>query len=188
MGTHWPGGSPTTAGHHRSSGPTSPDVYAADHPGRLSPVVRGFPARVYVPNSDSGTVDVIDPATGHLGRPVPVADPYNRYFTPNGRRAIVVAERLGRLDFREPRSMRLRHALPVPCPGVDHLDFSADGRYLLASCEFGASLIRVDVAAEQVTGRPALRPGAKLAPTAGCSTWPTWRPAGSGWSTAPGSG
>jgi DNA-binding beta-propeller fold protein YncE len=170
------------------------DVYAADRPGRLSPVVRHMPARVWVPDSTDGTVHVIDartrrvvrrfrvgrlpqhvtpswdlrrlwvandesntltpidPATGHVGRPVPVADPYNLYFTPNGRRAIVVAERLGRLDFREPRSMRLRHALPVPCPGVDHLDFSADGRYLLASCEFGASLIRVDVATERVTG------------------------------------
>jgi DNA-binding beta-propeller fold protein YncE len=179
------------------------DVYAADRPGLISPVVRHMPARVWVPDSQDGTVDVIDPrtrrvvrrfrvgrlpqhvtpswdlrrlwvandesnsltpvdpATGHVGRPVPVADPYNQYFTPNGRRAIVVAERLGRLDFRDPRSMRLRHALPVPCPGVDHLDFSADGRYLLASCEFGASLIRVDVAAERVTGRLALRPGAK---------------------------
>jgi len=38
------------------------DVYAADRPGQLSPVVRGFPSRIYVPNSNSDTVDVIDPA------------------------------------------------------------------------------------------------------------------------------
>jgi DNA-binding beta-propeller fold protein YncE len=179
------------------------DVYAADRPGRLSPVVRHMPARVWVPDSQDGTVrgidprsrrvvrrfrvgrlpqhvtpswdlrrlwvandesntlTPIDPATGHVGQPVPVDDPYNLYFTPNGHRAIVVAERLGRLDFRDPRSMRLRHALNVPCPGIDHLDFSADGRYLLASCEFGASLLRVDVAAERVSGRLTLRPGAK---------------------------
>jgi DNA-binding beta-propeller fold protein YncE len=184
--------------------PLSPrDVYAADRPGRLSPVVRHMPARVWVPDGKDGTVHVIDPrsrrvvrrfpvgrlpqhvtpswdlrrlwvandesntltpidpATGRVGRAVPVVDPYNLYFTPDGRRAIVVAERLGRLDFRDPHSMRLRHALAVPCPGVDHLDFSADGRYLLASCEFGASLIRVDVANERVTGQLALRPGAK---------------------------
>jgi len=188
------------------------DVYAADAPGRLSPAVRDFPARVYVPDSDSGSVDVIDPATfrrvghfpvgrlpqhvtpsydlrtlwvdndqgdsltpidpatGHPGRPVPVADPYNLYFTPDGHRAIVVAERLRRLDFRDPHTMRLRHALPVPgCAGVDHLDFSADGRVLLASCEFGARLVTVDVAAERVTGSVRLRAGAmpqdvKLAP------------------------
>jgi YVTN family beta-propeller protein len=72
--------------------------------------------RLWVANDESNTLTPIDPATGHVGRPVPVADPYNLYFTPNGRRAIVVTERLGRLDFREPQSMRLRHALAVPCP------------------------------------------------------------------------
>ena len=187
------------------------DAYAATRPGRLSPAVRRFPARVYVPNSNSGTVDVldartfrrvkrfrvgrqpqhvtpswdlrtlwvgnnqgdsltaIDPATGRPGQTVNVADPYNLYFTPNGRRAIVVAERLRRLDFRDPRTMRLRHRLNVPCLGVDHLDFSADGRSLLASCEFSGHLLRVDVAHERVTGLLRLRPGAmpqdvKLAP------------------------
>ncbi len=39
------------------------DVYAADRPGRLSPVVRHFPSRVYVPNSESNSVSVIDPQT-----------------------------------------------------------------------------------------------------------------------------
>jgi DNA-binding beta-propeller fold protein YncE len=187
------------------------DVYAATRPGRLSPAVRHLPARVYVPNGASGTVDVldgrtfrrvgrfavgrlpqhvtpswdlrslwvgnnegdsltaVDPATGRPGRTVRVADPYNLYFTPNGRRAIVVAERLRRLDFRDPHTMRLRHSLQVPCLGVDHLDFSADGRSLLASCEFSGHLLRVDVARERVTGLLRLRRGAmpqdvKLAP------------------------
>ena len=39
------------------------DIYAADAPGLLSPVVQGFPSRIYVPNSVSNTVTVIDPAT-----------------------------------------------------------------------------------------------------------------------------
>ena len=39
------------------------DVYAADRPGRLAPAVRNFPSRVYVPNSDSNTVSVINPKT-----------------------------------------------------------------------------------------------------------------------------
>jgi YVTN family beta-propeller protein len=52
-----------TANRRPTGGSASPDVYAADRPGRLSPVVRGFPSRVYVPNSNDGTVDVIDPAT-----------------------------------------------------------------------------------------------------------------------------
>jgi YVTN family beta-propeller protein len=37
--------------------------------------------------------------------------------------------------------------LAVPgCAGVDHIDFSADGRTLLASCEFADRVIAVDVA------------------------------------------
>ena len=79
-------------------------------------------------------------------------DPYNLYFTPDGRYAIVVAERLQRLDFRDAHTMRLHHSLSVPC-GVDHMDFTADGRYLLASCEFGGSLIKVDVAARRWSRR-----------------------------------
>ena len=37
-----------------------------------------------------------------------VADPYNMYFTPDGRFAIVVAERLSRLDFSDPHTFRVR--------------------------------------------------------------------------------
>jgi len=39
------------------------DIYAADRPGALSPVVKNFPSLVYVPNSESDTVSVIDPTT-----------------------------------------------------------------------------------------------------------------------------
>ena len=181
---------------------TRHDVYAADRPGMLSPVVRKFPERVYVPNSESDTVSVIDPhtfkvidefpvgalpqhvtpsydlktlwvdndegnsltpidpATGKPGKPVAVTDPYNLYFTPDGRYAIVVAERLRHLDFRDAHSMRLHHSLKVPCPGVDHMDFTAYGRYLVASCEFGAKLIKVDVRREKVVGTLELKAGA----------------------------
>jgi YVTN family beta-propeller protein len=179
------------------------DVYAADRPGRLSPRVRRFPDRVYVPNSKSNTVDVIDPhtfkivrhfttgqlpqhvtpsydlktlwvtndvgnsltpidpRTGKPGRRVSVDDPYNLYFTPDGRYAIVVAEARRRLDFRDAHSMRLHHELAVPgCTGVDHMDFTASGRYALASCEFGASLIVVDVRRERLIRSIRLRAGA----------------------------
>jgi YVTN family beta-propeller protein len=171
------------------------DVYAADRPNQLSAAVRGFRPLVYVPNSESNTVDVIDPATykvvehfpvgrlpqhvvpsydlktlwvtndlgntltpidpatGQPGASVPVEDPYNMYFTPDGRFAIVVAERLQRLDFRDAHTMRLVHSVPVACKGVDHMDFSADGTYLIASCEFSGAVIKVDVASQSVVGR-----------------------------------
>jgi YVTN family beta-propeller protein len=170
------------------------NVYAADTPNDLHGAARHARDLVYVPNSLSDTVDVIDPhtykivehfavgalpqhvtpawnlktlyvlndqgnslttidpATGERGRTIPVADPYNMYFTPNGRYAIVVAERLQRLDFRNAQTFALHHSLSVPCAGVDHMDFSADGRYLIASCEFSGQLIKVDVASERVVG------------------------------------
>ena len=74
------------------------------------------------------------------------------YYTPNGRFAIVVAERLRRLDFRDAQSLTLRHSLTVPCTGVDHMDFSADGSYLIASCEFSGQMIKVNVAKQRVVG------------------------------------
>src|SRR5262245_42568125 len=39
------------------------NVWAATRAGNLSPVVANFPSRVYVPNTISNTVDVIDPET-----------------------------------------------------------------------------------------------------------------------------
>jgi DNA-binding beta-propeller fold protein YncE len=170
------------------------NVYAADSANALSAVVRKDRPLVYVPNSQSNTVDeidqrtfkvvrhfavgalpqhvtpsydlktlyvlndlgnsltAIDPRTGAPGRTIPVDDPYNLYFTPDGRFAIVVAERLARLDFRTPHTFRLRHSLHVPCRGVDHMDFSADGRYLIATCEFSGQLIKVDVQAQRLVG------------------------------------
>ena len=107
---------------------------------------------LYVTNDVGNSLTVIDPRTGKPGRTIPVDDPYNMYFTPNGKHAIVVAERLHRLDFRNPHTFTLQHSLAVPCLGVDHMDFSADGRYLLASCEFSGQLVKIDVASERVVG------------------------------------
>jgi DNA-binding beta-propeller fold protein YncE len=112
-------------------------------------------------DSDKGNaLTPIDPRTGRAGRPRPVADPYNLYFTPDGRRAIVVAERLQRLDFRDPHTLRLRHALPVRCPGIDHMDFTADVRRALVSCEFSGKLAVLDVRRERIVRYVQLRTGA----------------------------
>jgi DNA-binding beta-propeller fold protein YncE len=89
-----------------------------------------------------------------------VLDPYNMYFTADGRRAIVVAEAHRELDFREPHTMRLRHALHLPqCSGVDHMDFTADGRLALVSCEFAGRMVVVDLARERVVRTIELRRG-----------------------------
>jgi DNA-binding beta-propeller fold protein YncE len=116
---------------------------------------------LWVTNDEGNSLTPIDPRTSRPGRPVPVTDPYNLYFTVDGRRAIVVAEALRRLDFRDPHTMRLRHSLRVPeCPGVDHMDYTADGRRALVSCEFGGRMIVVDLRRERVVKRIDLRTGA----------------------------
>jgi YVTN family beta-propeller protein len=100
---------------------------------------------LYVNDDVGNTLTPIDPRTARPGKPFPVDDPYNLYFTIDGRYAIVVAERLRRLDFRSAHTFRLVRSLNVPCAGVNHMDFSPSGRYAIASCEFSGRLIKVDV-------------------------------------------
>ncbi len=107
---------------------------------------------LYVDNTASNTLTVIDPHTSLQTGTLSITDPYNLYFTPDGRKAIVVAERNRRLDFRDPDTWALIKSVPIRWWGVDHLDFSTNGSYLLASTEFSGEVIRIDVAAMAITG------------------------------------
>ena len=119
---------------------------------------------LFVLNDEGNTLTTIDPRTGKPGRTIAVADPYNMYFTPDGRYAIVVAERLHQLDFRDAHTFRLHRSVPVPCAGVDHMDFAADGSYAIASCEFSGQLLKIDIASEQVVGALTLPDGSRGMP------------------------
>ncbi len=174
------------------------DLYAADRPNQIAPVAQHFLNRVYVPNTISNTVSVIDPATdkvvqtipvgkepqhvvpswdlktlwvnndlgnsltpidpatGKAGKPVPVHDPYNLYFTPDGKHAVVMASMDKQLVFRDPHTMAVDKAVPVHCAGVNHADFSPDGRYFIVSCEFSGDLLKVDTAAMKVVAQQKL--------------------------------
>jgi YVTN family beta-propeller protein len=196
-GSGSPPGSTTSSATSAAAAPTTrqltPNVYAAAGAGMLAREARLARPLVYVPNSTSNTVDVIDPRTyrvirsfgtastpqhvvpswdlktlwvnessgnqltainprtGRPGRRVSVADPYNLYFSPDGRHAMVMAERLRRIDFRDPHTMALQHSLHVPCKGVNHADFTADLKEFVASCEFSGSLIVVPASGSRVT-------------------------------------
>jgi YVTN family beta-propeller protein len=116
---------------------------------------------LYVTNDEGNSLTPIDPRTAQPGKPIPVLDPYNMYFTPDGRWALVVAEARRQLDFRDAHTMALHHALATPeCAGVDHMDYTADGRYALVSCEFAGRMIVIDLAAERVIKTIELAPGA----------------------------
>jgi YVTN family beta-propeller protein len=115
---------------------------------------------LWVTNDEGNSLTAIDPRTGRPGPTVPVLDPYNLYFTPDGRYAVVMAERLRQVDFRDAHTMKLRHVLNVPeCAGVNHADFTADGRLMFVSCEFGSAMLVIDVPHQRVVRTIALPPG-----------------------------
>src|SRR6267143_2400245 len=176
------------------------DIYAEDGANNLAPEAARAVPMVYVPNSRSGSVTVIDPKTyqvvrtfptgkvpqrvvpsydlstlwvannssnsltpidpltGKEGKSVQVDDPYNVYFTPDGKYAMVIAEARRRIDFRDPHDMHLVQSLRVACKGLDHVEFTADDRYAIATCEFSGQLVKIDLATRQVVGYLTLDP------------------------------
>ncbi|HWU99940.1 MAG TPA: YncE family protein, partial [Devosia sp.] len=181
--------------------PAAPvNIYAHTGPNDVSPATAGALSRVYVPNSTSDWVHVIDPATdkvvdkyrvgmfpqhvvpswdlktlwvtnnasgtkkgsltpidpltGKPGKPVPVNDPYNMYFMPDGSSAIVVAENFRELELRDPHTMALKSTIEVPgCDGINHADFAADNSYAIFTCEFGnGGLAKIDLNTGTVLG------------------------------------
>jgi YVTN family beta-propeller protein len=131
---------------------------------RTYKVVRTFPVPAepqhVVPSWDLKTLWVndnkgnmltpIDARTGRPRRSMPVDDPYNLYFSPDGKHAMVMAEARERIDFRDPHTMRLQHSLKVPCRGVNHADFTADLSAFVVSCEFSGKLLVVPVSGARI--------------------------------------
>ena len=168
------------------------NVYAKTSPTDLAEVVQGHKPLVYVPNTLSNTVQVIDPATyqivdrfrtgaephhvvpswdlktlfvndtqgndlipidpttGKPGDKIPVEDPYNLYWTPDGKFGLVMAERFNRIDVVDPQSFQIDHSLPMPCNGVNHSDYDKDLEFFVASCEFSGHLVVIDKYATKV--------------------------------------
>ena len=88
------------------------------------------------------------------------ADSYNMYFTPDGRSAIVVAEAMRRLEFRDPHTMALQGYIATPqCAGINHADFAPDGSYAIFTCEFNNSLAKIDLVNHKLVGTLQLTPG-----------------------------
>jgi DNA-binding beta-propeller fold protein YncE len=114
---------------------------------------------LWVLNNKDDTVEPIIAATGSVGFPIAVTDPYNLYFTPDGTSAIIVAERFARLDFRDPQTMKPRSSLVVEgCDGINHADFSADGSYMIVTCEFAGKVAKIDMRQHKVVGLLDLTP------------------------------
>jgi YVTN family beta-propeller protein len=139
-------------------------------------VVPSYDLKTLWVNSDTGNaLTPINAKTGKFGRPVAVHDPYNLYFTPDGRFAVVMSEAAHQIVFRDAHTMAVRKVVPVQCGGVNHADFSGDGRYFIVSCEFSGDLLKVDteqqrvVAALHLPSRMAMPQDVKVSPDG--KTW-----------------
>jgi YVTN family beta-propeller protein len=111
------------------------------------------------PGRGPGMVMPLDPRTGIPGEIIKVPDAYNLYFTPDGRSAVIVAEEDKRLDFHDAHTMKFQQTVRTPeCRGINHADFSIDGRYAIFSCEFGGNLVKFDVPDRRVIGTLSLSP------------------------------
>jgi YVTN family beta-propeller protein len=128
-----------------------------------------------------GSLTPVDPKTGKPGTPFAVDDPYNVYSTPDGKSLIVVAEAFKRLDFRDPKTLVMQSSLATPrCGGINHADFSIDGRYAIFTCEFDGTVAKIDLVARKVVGYIQLiKPGVPTTTVKGfdgrdeviCTTW-----------------
>ena len=105
---------------------------------------------LYVNDEASNMFTVIDPRTGKTKNTVPAAFPYNFYYTPDGSKAIVVNERQQLLQFRDAKTWEVLGSVHIPWPGVDHIDFSKDGSYFLASSEWSGVVSKVDTDSMQL--------------------------------------
>jgi DNA-binding beta-propeller fold protein YncE len=115
--------------------------------GELQHVVPSWDMTALYATDDTGNKVVpFDPATGTPGAAIPVTDPYNMYFTPDGSAAISVAERHRRLVFYDPHTWAEQGELLTPdCAGIDHADFTPDGRTAVFTCEFAGRVAVVDI-------------------------------------------
>ncbi|MEO8251349.1 MAG: YncE family protein [Chloroflexota bacterium] len=116
-------------------------------------------SKLYVNNMSSSDMTIIDPITSKPIGTIPVPYPYNLYFSMDGSKAIVVDDFLTRqfihnngLYFYDRKTWKLIKFLEIPYPGVDHLDFSADGSYMIMSAETAGEVVKVDVAKMEITG------------------------------------
>jgi DNA-binding beta-propeller fold protein YncE len=106
---------------------------------------------LYATDDLGNTLTPFDPTTGKPGPRIPVIDPYNMYYSPDGRSAIVVAEARRRLVWYDPKTWQVQGETLTPnCAGIDHADFTPNGRIGVFTCEFDGRVAVVDIASHQL--------------------------------------
>ena len=119
---------------------------------------------LWVNDNKGNYLTPINPRTVTAGKDIYVHDPYNLYFTPNGKYAIVMAESDKQIVFRDPQTMAIKKIVKVPCAGVNHADWSLDGTFFIVTCEFTGTLLKIDTAKMKVIAKKDLPSRSKMGP------------------------
>ncbi len=120
--------------------------------------------RLWVSNMNGGTLTPVDPKTSQPGNNIALPIfPYAVYFTLDGEKAMVVTDYISPdlvkdngITFYNRRTWERLQYVQVPWPGADDLDLSADGSYLMISCEYSGVVAKVDTKTMAVTGHVAV--------------------------------
>ncbi len=125
-----------------------PTGYLSQH------VVPSYDLRTLITNSSYANELVeINPRTGRRTRSVSMTRPYNLYFTPDGKTAVVMVEQHNTIRFADPRTFHTIKDVQNPgCLGPNHADFSGNGRFFVVSCEFSGELLKVSTLRRRVVG------------------------------------
>ncbi|TDC64465.1 YncE family protein [Actinomadura sp. GC306] len=116
--------------------------------------------RLWATDPARGTLVRFGPLGGVRGRPVQAGSPAALHFSPDGRHALVLAHRPSRVEVRDPRTMRRKGSVRLPCtPG--YADFTPDGSALVATCGSAGALTRVDLTTGRVSATVRLPAGAR---------------------------
>jgi YVTN family beta-propeller protein len=108
---------------------------------------------LYTNSSAANQLMRIDPGTGRRAGAIAMPRPYNLYFTPDGRTAVVMIEQYDTIRFADPHTWRTLKDLKYPgCLGPNHADFSGNGRFFVVTCEFSGELLKVSTLGRRVLG------------------------------------
>jgi DNA-binding beta-propeller fold protein YncE len=116
-------------------------------------------SKLIVNASASNELVELNPGTLRRTRTIGVPRPYNLYFTPDGKTALVMVEQHDLVRFSNPVTFRAEAEVsPRGCQGPNHADFSANGRFFVVTCEFSGELAKIGTLSHRVLGTLTLDP------------------------------
>jgi len=114
---------------------------------------------LYTNSSVANELVSINPRKAVREGTIPMPRPYNLYFTPDGKTAVVMIEQYDTIRFADAHTFRTVKDLRYPgCRGPNHADFSGNGRFFVVTCEFSGELLKVSTLGHRVLGSLHLDP------------------------------